>query len=252
MNKRLAAIAIVVAAGAATAGLLASTSTSASTLPSAIEPTGHCYKGPFCSITLIATGPDWSRMIMPTGDELVFENTDSVTHTVAFANGHCNFTVPPGIQQDAECNSNFAAYVGSYGYVVDGKFPGFVITIPWHRSVTLTARRHWSRRGARLTLHGALRTNFQNPVMSLPEPAHVVVLARHDSKHPFEPIATVLVKVPSQPNVPGGTSSGWKLNLRPAVTTTYIAKVTGGTLPHWQGPFWASVNSRPFTVRIRH
>ena len=31
-----------------------------------------------------------------------------------------------------------------------------------------------------------------------------------------------------------------------------LAKVTGGTPPHWQGQFWINAKSRPFTVRTRH
>jgi plastocyanin len=248
MNKRFGAIAIVVVAAA---GLFAGKSSSAPTLSSVIRSTGVCYKGPVCSVSLTSSAPSPSRVTMPTGDNVFFENTDSVTHTVVFANGHCNLTIPPGIQ-GAECRPNFLAFVGSYAYKVDNKFSGTVVTIPWRRSVTLTARRHAIRRGTRLTLHGRVRWNFQNPAMSIPEPFHVIVLARHNSSRPFEPIATIPVRVPQGNTIGEGIRHGWKLNLQPGVTTTYIAKVTGGTPPHWQGQFWASARSRPFTVRIRH
>src|SRR5262249_38158412 len=52
---------------------------------------------------------------------------------------------------------------------------------------------------------------------------------------------------------------GWKLNVMPDVTTTYIAEVTGQRLCYFpasrcaqpQGQLWANPKSRPFTVRIR-
>jgi plastocyanin len=245
MNKRLGAMATLVTAVTAAAGLFASPSTSAPTLSSATRSTGACYKGPVCLVSLTATGPSPNKVTMPTGDNVSFENTDSVTHTVVFANGRCNLTLPPGTKV-SECNPNFLAFVGSYTYTVDNKFPGTVVTRPWRRSVTLTARTHTIRGGTRLTLHGRLRWDFQNDAWRpLWGPFHVIVLARHDSRHPFKPIATIPKRVPQ------GIRQGWKLNVQPGVTTTYIAKATGGTPPHWQGQFWASTKSRPFTVRIR-
>jgi plastocyanin len=255
MNKRFGAIAILVAAGAATAGLFASASNSAPTLSSATASSGACYKGPLCLVSITATGPSPSRVKMIAGDNLYFDNTDSVTHTVVFANGRCNLTISPK-SEGGSCNPNFLHFVGSYAYTVDGKFAGTVATIPWGRSVTLTARRHEIRRGTRLILHGRVSWYNRNPAISWKSQLLVKVLARHDSGHHFEPIATVRFRA----RFPQGhgedqfglVSYGWKLKVRPGVTTTYIAKVTGGAPPHWQGQFWINAKSRPFTVRIRH
>ena len=251
MNKRFGAIAILVAAGAATAGLFASTSSSAPSLSPTSPSSGVCYKGPPCFVSLTAAGPSPSRMTMPVADDLIFENTDSVAHTVVFANGLCTLTLPPSTQEWFLCNPHFPTYVGSYAYTVDGKFPGTAVVRPLRRSVSLTARRHGIRRGTRLTLHGRVSWYDDNPLLPTKWPFHVIVLARHDGKHHFEPLATIPVGS-SQGSVWGPISYEWKRNVQPGATTTYIAKVTGGTPPHWQGQFWINAKSRPFTVRTRH
>jgi hypothetical protein len=216
---------------------------------------GACFKGPLCLVSITATGPSPRRVRMIAADQVLFENTGSVTHTVVFANGRCNLTLAPK-SQGGSCNPNFSAFVGSYAYTVDGKFPGTVVTIPWGRSETLTARRHGIRHGTGLTLHGRVSWYNQNPATSWKGQLLVKVLARHDSGHHFEPMATVRLRA----RFPEGhgedrwgrVSYGWKLKVRPGVKTTYIAKVTGGAPPHWQGQFWINAKSRPFTVRIRH
>jgi hypothetical protein len=182
---------------------------------------------------------------------VTFFNTDSVTHTVVFANGLCSVTLSPGAggYDGGFCNSPFTSHVGSYAYTVDGKFPGTVVTIPWRRSVTLTARAHTIRGGTRLTLHGLVR---QSHTEAAPPPP-VLVLARHNDKQPFQPVATVRTRGSHQ------STYGWMLDVHPQVATTYIARVTtqrqcyypASRCAHPQGQVWANANSRPFTVRIR-
>jgi hypothetical protein len=244
MNKRLASVAIALAAGAAAAGLLAGPSDSAST----VCPRGFYIHG--CVVVLTATGPSPSMLEIPPERYLVFGNPDSVTHTVVFANGRCSLSVAPTDAEPGFCRDNFAFYVGTYPYTVDGKFPGTVVTTPLPRSVSLTARTHMIRRGKRLTLHGLVTRSNTG---SAPPPP-VVVLARHDSTQPFEPVATVRTRGSHQ------ATYAWKLNVQPDVPTTYIAKVTAQRLcyypasrcAHPQGQVWANGRSRPFTVRIRH
>jgi plastocyanin len=240
MNKRLASVAIALAAGAAAAGLFASPSNSAANYA-----TGAYCKVPLCVVRLTGTGPSPSNVKMHAGDTLIFDNRDSVTHTVVFANGRCSFTLAPGFESRGDCNINFSHYVGRYAYTVDGKFPGTVVTTPLRRLVTLTARTHTIRPGTRLTLHGRVSFSCPQPCYVLSGWYHVavIVLARHDGKHPFRPIATVNTRFLTE--VPGR----WKLKVQPAVTTTYIAKATG-QLP--QGQVWTKARSRPFTVRARH
>jgi len=189
---------------------------------------------------------------MTAGQYMVFDNKDSVTHTVVFANGLCSLTVTPGEwvgpaysvngSQHPDCNDNVPFYVGGYPYTVDGKVSGVVETTPAFRSVTLTARTHRVRRGQRLTLHGTARWDNNATPMSSTPPFPVIVLARYAGSHTFEAIATV--------TTPGGVDvqDSWHFTVRPGVATTYIAELTG-QLPG--GQIWRQATSRPFTVRVR-
>ena len=178
-----------------------------------------------------------------------FYNQDSGPHTVVFANGLCSLTVTAGEVGPVGCSSSFMLYAGTYAYTVDGKFPGTVITTPLSRSVSLTARGHTIRAGTGLTVHGHVTRS--NTGAAPPPP--VIVLARHNSGQPFEPVATVRTKGDHE------AVYGWKLDVHPEVATTYIAEVTAQRLcyypasrcAHPQGQVWANAKSRPFTVRGR-
>jgi hypothetical protein len=246
MNKRLAA-ATLVAAVAATAGLFARPSNSAP---------GSCSRPLACSVSLTAAGPSPSRLTAPAASYLSFDNTDSVTHTVVFANGLCTLALNPGEQggpgsvangvQHPACMDNFTFFVGDYPYTVDGKFAGTVVTKPLRRVVTLTARTHTIRRGTSLTLHGRVSWLNYNPLLPR-EQFRVIVLSRHDGKQAFEPMFRGRVWS-SQPFEAGlSIQYGWKRTVHPGVTTTYIAEVTAQ--PY--GQVWSNAKSRPFTVRIR-
>jgi hypothetical protein len=259
MNKRLSATATLIAASATAAGLFAGPSKSASS---------GCPKGipgdPGCLVSLSATGPSPSTVRMPGSWQLEFRNTDSLTHTVVFANG-CSFTLAPSKLRalglyGGRCTS-FSSYVGRYAYSVDGKFAGTVVTAPLRRFVTLTARTRTIRGGARLILHGQVLRNDQGHGLNDSLPVPVLVLARHSGKEPFERIATVRARLEGDVTNSTHEHAGyrWKLNVQPDATTTYIAKVTS---QRWcwrpasrcaqpQGQLWTNPKSRPFTVRIR-
>jgi plastocyanin len=249
MKKRFATMAILVTAVAAPAGLFASPANSHG------NSRGSCLAGGFpdsCRVSLTAAGPSPSTLTMHAGQAVSFFNTDSVAHTIVFANGLCSLTLTPGQggYGGGFCSNDFTAQVGSYPYTEDGKFPGSVRTMPWHRSVTLTARTHTIQGGTRLTLHGLV---LQSNTGAAPPPP-VLVLARPNSSQPFEPVTTVRTRGAHQ------TSYQWKLKVKPNATTTYIAKVTAQRLCYFpasrcadiRGQFWTNAQSRPFTVRIRH
>lgn len=269
MTKRLAAIAIVLAAGAA-AGLLASPSNGAENSTSTV-----CG---VCEVALTGAGPSPTKLTTFAGLDCCgvrFWNRDSVSHTVVFANGLCSFTLAPNrgaaLGGPGPCN-DLPFYVGSYAYTVDGKFQGTVVAIPLPRSVTLTARTHTIRLGRRLTLHGHMWVTRGQPVSppssSAPGAPPVLVFARPDRRHPFKPLATVYLKSMQFIKVINFTRGGvhygwrveygWKLNVQPDVTTTYIARVTTQRLcefpasrcAHPHGQVWANATSGPFTVRI--
>jgi len=240
MNKRLATLAILVAAVAAAAGLFASASNSAPQPPNC----GYVWG---CLVGLTATGPSPGTLTMYAKGNVRFTSRDSATHKVVFANGLCSFTVDPGHGSHG-CNDLFMFYAGSYAYTVDGKFHGTVVTTPLPRSVTLTARSHTIRGGTRLTLRGQVHRS--NPDSAPPPP--VIVLARHNSSQPFEPVATVRTRGSHQ------LTYVWRLDVQPEAATTYIAEVTAQRLCYVasrcaqpQGQVWANAKSNPFTVRIR-
>src|SRR5215467_2788541 len=71
-------------------------------------------------ISLTPTGPSPADLSVPAGlGPVWFGNTDTVTHTVDFANGQCLIQVAPGSR--GQCTSGFMRYVGDYPYTVDGK-----------------------------------------------------------------------------------------------------------------------------------
>jgi hypothetical protein len=253
MDKRLAAIATLVAAVAA-GGLFATTSDSAGN-PLSCDPSFGC------PVYLTGSGPSPTRLTMNALEYVRFHNGDSVPHTVVFANGLCSLTVSEGQSdrdQGAVCANRFLDYVGRYAYTVDGTFNGAVVTTPLTRSVSLTARTHTIRPGTRLTLRGRVIRSYLNGAGTAPPPP-VLVLARHSSKQPFEPVATVRTR--SQGILSNYRATyGWSAHVQPEAATTYIVEVTAQRLcyfpasrcahPHRQ--VWANAKSRPFTVRVRH
>jgi hypothetical protein len=237
MNKRLGAIAVLVAASAAAASFFAGASKSAQTPPNC-DPVGRCL------IALTDSGPVPNTLTTDALGAVRFDNTGSVAHTVVFANGLCTLTLAPG-PTPTSCDNPFVAFVGTYAYTVDGKFHGTVVTTALRRSVTLTAGTRTIRRGRGLTLHG--QVTWQDGGLVFRPPFPVVVLARHSSRQPFKPIATLSARFH------GGATpdkNGFRLIVKPAVRTTYIAEATG-QLPQQQGEIWAPAKSHPFTIRVR-
>jgi hypothetical protein len=175
----------------------------------------------------------------------IWENEDTVTHTVVFANGLCSLQLAPGEGQG--CNDESWA-AGQYPYTVDGTVQASVVVpvrppIP-PPTVTLTARDHTIRRAANLRLHGTLNSPGEcdcSPPTFRGQP--VMVLARPDRHHPFRRIATAQSR---RRESEGGYH--WRLDLHPTTKTIFIAYVTyqpageQGLRRSW---------SRPFRVRVR-
>ena len=164
-------------------------------------------------------------------------NNDSFPHTVVFANGLCSLQLVPG--QAGNCTSAFWEYVGTYPYTVDGTTQASVVVTPSFRTVTLTARSHTIKPGARLLLHGTL--GFYEP-SGLFFHMSVIVLARHDRHHAFQRIAMA-----AEPGKRQSSGSPWQLHVHPTTTTTYIAEAT--EQPH-AGQFWTNATSKPFRVVV--
>jgi hypothetical protein len=207
------------------------------------------------SVALTATGPSPSTFATGATDVLVFDNQDSVAHTVTFPDEHCSFSVPAGydVGPDGQvvnagqqtlppaCAGNFTFYAGSYPYTVDGTFRGTIEVSALQRSVTLTASTHTIRRGRSLRLHGRVRfAGDLGPGCCSKAPFPVAIFASYNGLPSPKQIATV----PARNDV-------WHLRVRPGLRTTYIARVSG-QLPG--GHIWTQrpSSSRPFTVRLGH
>ena len=170
------------------------------------------------TVVITATGPSPSTVRIGPGKEFLWVNNDSVAHTLVFAHGsYCSLNPsgepPPTI---APCDYYYAKRVGSFGYSVDGRFPGKVVVVALARSVSLTARTHSVRLGSQLTLHG--QETFDNggaPFCShgggLAETG-LRVLARHAAGQPFKRIAMFSLRTPTHKR-PGkhGCSYLWQL-----------------------------------------
>ena len=73
---------------------------------------------------------------------LWFRNTDTVTHTVVFANGSCSIQVAPDTGGQCPGELSFPRYVGDYAYTVDGTGQAQLVIEAVGRSVSLGARSH--------------------------------------------------------------------------------------------------------------
>jgi hypothetical protein len=200
-------------------------------------------------IELTASGPVPATVTMVDGEANlpVWQNSDTVTHTVTFANGLCSIQVPPG----ATMGCPNAWDVGRYVYTVDGTSQASITYTPDPRSVTLTAASHTIRRGAHLHLHGLL--SYGTEPTNLPGVGEyftfmpVTVLARHGRHHAFRQIAnaatgSLALRLGDHTDV-----WPWWLDLHPNTTTTYIAEV------NYQpdaGQIWQNAMSKPFTVVV--
>lgn len=195
-------------------------------------------------VSLTSTGPSPSALtIFVVHSAVMFTNTDTVTHTIAFANSSCSGDVAPnaGLLCDVSYN------VGDYAYTVDGTTQASVTVAPEPRAVTLTAKHHGFHLGSRLRLHGSLAAH----VIGSPPPLRgprmpVSVFARPDADHPFHLIAIVHSRPFKKPHYPA--HSVWVLWVRPHAHTTYV--VEANSQPK-AGQFWANAQSKPFGVYAR-
>lgn len=201
-------------------------------------------------ISLTPGGPSPAVLKIPAGlGSLWFRNTDTVTHTVVFANGSCSIQVAPDTGGQCPGELSFPRYVGDYAYTVDGTSQAQLVIDAVGRSVSLGARSHAINRGSQLRLHGRLQeenSNWSPPSAGSPQP--ITVLARPDRYHAFHRIAVVTAKWDrmTTKSAPYGNLL-WQLHVRPRAKTIYIAEANyqpGG------GRVWQRAWSKPFRVRV--
>lgn len=203
---------------------------------------------PTYAVSLTAAGPSPAVLELPAGYNPEWSNTDTVTHTVVFANGLCSLQVAPG--DSARCSSGFTDYVGDYSYAVDGASQAQLAVEAIARSVSLLARSHAVHHGSRLTLHGQLQDIQYGSPPNAGSPQPIVVLARPDRYHAFHRIAVVKAKL----HLPKGVNPFfgqllWHLRVHPRAKTIYIAEAN---YQPQGGKVWQQAWSKPFRVRVRH
>jgi hypothetical protein len=203
----------------------------------ALPSSGSAFSG--VPVFLTANGPSPAVLTLGAGGYPIWFNQDTVTHTVAFANG-CSFQVSPGAI--GQCNG-FSSVVGDYPYTVDGTAQASLVVTADGRTVTLGARNHKIGRGSELLLHGKLAAVSVGPPVFQGPRQPVIVLARPDRYHPFHRIAVVTAKPRHAENL-GSAHSVWQLRVRPRAKTIYIAEA------NTQPQTWQRAWSKPFRVRI--
>src|SRR5712675_86824 len=141
----------------------------------ALPSSGSAFSG--VAIFLTANGPSPVVLTLGAGGYPIWFNQDTVTHTVAFANGRCSLQLPPG-NGFVGCPTGF--YVGDYPYTVDGTIQASIVVAADGRTVTLGARSHRIDRGSVLALHGRLAVGTGGPPAFQGPRQPVIVLARPD------------------------------------------------------------------------
>src|SRR5438067_2341772 len=131
-------------------------------------------------IALTATGPVPAVQTVSTVTYPLWINQDTVTHTVAFANGSCTIQVAP--EASAGCPEGFSNGAGDYAYTVDGTAQASVVVQLAGRTITLGARTQKIAGGARLTQHGQLSS-----FVPLPSPGPATPAAPRCESGPMGP-----------------------------------------------------------------
>jgi hypothetical protein len=207
----------------------------------ALPSSGSALSAAFIELT--PTGPSPAVLRIPTSLHPVWQNQDTVDHTVVFADG-CSFQVAPGAI--GGCPNGVPDVVGNYAYTVDGSAQASIDVIAEGRVVTLEARTHVIRRGSELMLHGTLAIAEQSPPSFNGPRQPVSVLARPAGHHAFHRIAVVIAK-PIRAHV-FPPYSVWQLRVRPRAHTTYIVEANSQPT---RGQYWQNASSSPFSVRFR-
>ncbi len=197
-------------------------------------------------VALTSTGPSPSTVTMPVvHGQLDFDNTDTVAHSIAFTNLSCSGEVAP----NSHLICTIPGQIGDYGYTVDGTTQASVNIVPESRAVTLRAKRHGVRLGAKMRLHGRLTAVVAGaPPSSYGPRMPVTVFGRPVGGHVWHRIAVVMAKPLKKAHF-GSAYSVWHIWVRPRAGTTY--RVEAKSQPKG-GQFWQNAQSKPFRVAVRH
>jgi hypothetical protein len=174
---------------------------------------------------------------MPAGQYPVWQNRDTVPHSVVFANGLCALQVAPGAF--AQCDNGFSGYVGRYAYTVDGTIQASVDIVAAGRAVTLAARSH------RIARHSSLPCTERWPTGTCRRPAR-------GSRNPLSCSRATIAGTRSIASRPSWRRCArgqlvWHLRVRPRARAIYVAEAN---FQPQGGQVWQQARSRPFKVRL--
>jgi hypothetical protein len=197
-------------------------------------------------VSLTASGPSPAVLTTPASFGTIrFHNIDSVSHTIAFANGACTADIAP----DDTFDCGKPLYVGHYPYTVDGASQANIVIKPAGRSVTLHTKRHSIRPRSAVTLHGSLAEDSLGGPPTAGSPQRIIVAARPYRGHPFHRAGVVEATVhPPTKHAPYGKLV-WHLRIHPRSRMTYVA------IASYQpkgGQVWERAVSKPFRINVRH
>jgi len=195
-------------------------------------------------VSLTSTGPSPSTLtVFVVHAPVVFSNTDTVTHTIAFANSSCSGDVAPN--ETLECN--VPGDVGDYAYTVDGTTQASVSVAPEPRAVTIRGKHHGFRLGSKVRLSGAVKAQVYGAPPTLFGPRMPVSVYQRAHGHHYWHLLKVVHSRPfAKPRYP--THSLWVLWVKPRANTTYMVRVNSQPKG---GQFWENAQSEPFRVHVR-
>ena len=196
-------------------------------------------------VSLTASGPSPAVLITPASFGTIrFHNTDSVSHTIAFADGACSADIAP----DDTFDCDKPLYVGHYPYTVDGANQADIVIKPAGRTVTLQTKRHSIRLGSAVTLHGSLVEDSLGGPPTAGSPQRIIVAARPYRGHPFHRVGIVAATVrPPTKHAPYGKLVS-DLRVRPRSRMAYVAVAS---YQPKGGQVWERALSKPFWIGVR-
>ncbi len=195
-------------------------------------------------IVLTASGPSPVDAKIQGAQLPLWENQDTVTHTIAFADG-CSFDVAPSSVVAGKCRHSWSG-LGTHPYTVDATVQASVTEVLSDRHVTLRSKRHGFWLGTKIRLHGSLVASIVGAPpdfngLRMP----VTVYARRDRFHLWHRIAVVMSQPLKKPNI-HSPHSVWKVWVRPFRSTTYVAVADSAPKA------WRRARSGLFGVYVRH
>ncbi len=177
-------------------------------------------------------------------DFTVWQNDDSVAHTLEFEDGRCSLTLAAGGRGSCE-RVFFLLYAGTYRYRLGEGLDAYgeVVVKPNQRSVTMAASRATVRAGQSVTIGGTVSAGQIAPGHGMNMPQWITLLRRTDPSRGFVPIRRVHSCLPRYCI---RDENRWSVTIRPTATATYVAR----SVDPPDRTVWAPATSSRLVVRV--